>query len=59
MTRRLEVADIYLDKKAREVADAVIDDLSDSLPMSEYIRRWELAYLDAGGKIRLPKGRIK
>lgn len=57
---RLEVADIYIDKKARDAADLVIEALDDSLPMLEYIRQWELAYMDAGGKIKPPtKGRIR
>lgn len=57
--KKVEVADIYIDKKARDAADEVIDDLDDQLPMAEYVRLWELAYMDAGGKIRAPKGRIK
>ncbi len=59
MTKRLEVADLYPDRSAPEVADKIIEKLDDSLPMGEFIRRWELAYVDAGGKIRPPpKGKI-
>lgn len=59
MTKRLEVADIYPDKKAREVADAVIEALSSNETMGEYVRLWELAYMEAGGKIRVPpRGKI-
>lgn len=53
--KRYEVADLYPDKKAREKADEVIEGLPDEAPMTEYIRRWELAYLEAGGIIRRPK----
>lgn len=60
MAKRLEVADLYPDKKAREAADDVIVNLDDNIPMGEYIRLWELAYMDAGGKVRPPpRGKIE
>lgn len=59
MAKRLEVADIYPDRNAREVADKVVENLSDKETLGEAMRRWELAYMEAGGKIRpLPRGKI-
>jgi len=55
--KRLEVADIYPTKDAREVADRVIEKLGNNESMSEHIRIWELAYMEAGGVIRPPKRR--
>ncbi len=54
--KRIEVADLYPTHEARLKADAAIEGLPDSLPMGEYIRRWDLAYREAGGELRLPKG---
>lgn len=53
--KRIEVADLYPTREARDAADSVIETLSDELPMTEYIRQWELAYRDAGGQVRKPK----
>lgn len=59
MAKRLEVADIYPDKKAREIADELIEKLSEKETLGESMRVWELAYMEAGGKIRPPpRGKI-
>jgi len=42
----------YPTKRAVVAADAVVDQLSIHLPLSEHIRRWELAYAEAGGITR-------
>lgn len=59
MAKRLEVADIYPDRNAREVADKAIEDVSNNETVGEMLRVWELAYMNAGGKIRPPpRGKI-
>lgn len=43
---------VYPTKHAREKADAVFDRLDLDTPIGECIRRWELAYLEAGGMVK-------
>jgi len=51
--RRRTVEEIYVTKRARELADATVDKLSNSESMDEHIRVWEQTYLAAGGIVRL------
>lgn len=41
----------YPTQRARDRADAAVDELSIHLPLSEHIRVWELTYLEAGGRV--------
>ena len=43
----------YPDAKARRIADAAVDELSLDDPMSLYIATWEIAYVEAGGRVVL------
>lgn len=37
--------------RAREAADKAIEPLASSLPMTEFIDTWYIAYVAAGGKV--------
>lgn len=43
----------YPNKKAREIADELVDGMSNDSTMQEYIVAWEEAYFAAGGTIQL------
>ncbi len=43
----------YPTKKAREIADKVVDELPLSASMLEHIVKWEEAYLKAGGVVNV------
>jgi hypothetical protein len=47
---------IYPTKRARELADQAFDRLPLSTSLGEAIRVWDLAYLEAGGIVKLPQG---
>lgn len=47
------VEQMYPDKRARNIADAVVDAMSNDRPMLEFILAWEEAYLAAGGRVCL------
>lgn len=42
----------YPTKRAREVADMAVDNLSIHVALAEHIRVWEQAYLEAGGLVK-------
>ena len=43
---------MYPTRKARDLADKHVDNLSIHLPLSEHIRQWELVYLNANGIVK-------
>jgi hypothetical protein len=48
---KLTVEQMYPTKAAREIADAVVDGMSNDESMIAHIIAWEEAYFDAGGAI--------
>ena len=47
---------LYPSTNARAKADAMFDRLPLTTPIGDAIRRWELAYLEAGGRVVPPPG---
>lgn len=50
--KKRTVEQTYPTKRAREIADAVVDAMSNDATMLEHIVAWEEAYFAAGGEFR-------